>query len=390
MKTEKILIRDVVRIGVGRRSSLGWLMVSGPLIENSGAGEPDPGTIKTADRLIEGGGNTLMPGFIDLHTHGVMGHEFMEPDTNIWKRLSRDYATHGVTGLLASTWTASDKATSLVLETARNMMGTEEGAKILGVHLEGPYLNRSRAGAQDPLLIRTANRGEALKYLDTGLVKLVALAPEIEENQWLIRECVSRGITVSAGHTDASYEEMLVAADMGITQVTHCFNAMRPLNHRQPGTVGAALVLPQIRCELIADNIHIHPAVMKLLAMAKGLDCVILVTDSILGTGLPDGEILLEGQRVVLQNGAARLLDGTLAGSLLTMERGLRNFIQAVEIPLEQAWVCSSFNAARAIHIEQHKGSLKIGMDADLVMLNDHFDVQMTFVEGRIVFQAET
>lgn len=388
MENTKILFKDVLLIGGGHKAHKGWLLVSGGVIENYGAGEPAQVLQQCAERVVNGDGNALLPGFIDLHTHGAVGHEFMEPDPQTWQMLSRYYASHGVTGLLASTWTAGENAIQKVLSVAQNFMGHEEGSRVLGVHLEGPFLSRARAGAQDPGLIRIARRNEVIPYLESGLVRLIALAPEIEENQWLIEECKNRGITVSAGHTDATYEEMLKAVDKGVTQVTHCFNAMRPLNHREPGTVGAALTLPQVRCELIADNIHIHPAVMKLLLAAKGLDGIILITDSIMGAGMPDGEILLEGQKAVLKNGEARLLDGTLAGSLLSMENALKNFVQATGVSIDQAWVCSSLNAARALHINDRKGSLGIGKDADLVMLDDQYRVQMTMIEGKIVYQA--
>lgn len=388
MKNENIVIIDVVLVGGGHKAHKGWLLISGNQIENFGAGEPSQELIRSAGTVIDGEGNTLLPGFIDVHTHGALGHEFMEPDAATWQMLLHYYASHGVTSLLASTWTATEKAIDGVLSTARVVMGHEESTKILGVHLEGPFISRSRAGAQDPSLIRIASTREATKYLDSGLVRLVALAPEIEENQWLITECKNRGITVSAGHTDATYQDMLQAVEKGVTEVTHCFNAMRPLNHREPGTVGAAMVLPQIRCELIADNIHIHPAVMKLLANAKGLEKIILITDSIMGAGMPEGEILLEGQRAVIKNGEARLMDGTLAGSLLSMEKALQNFSIAVDEPLDRAWVCSSYNAARSIHVDDRKGSLGIGKDADLVLMNDRFEVLMTMVEGRIVYQA--
>ncbi|MRR29318.1 N-acetylglucosamine-6-phosphate deacetylase, partial [bacterium] len=292
MSEKRILIKNVQIIGGTNPLQQGWILVSGKVILEYGAGDPYPGLEENDQQVIDGTGYPIIPGLIDLHTHGAIGHEFMEPDPAVWQKLSKYYASHGTTGLLATSWTATAKDLHQVIETAKLVMGHEEGAKILGVHLEGPFINRARSGAQNPLLMRTAEKDEVTAYLDSGVVRLIALAPEIEENQWLISECVKRGISVSAGHTDASYEEMVKAAQMGVTQVTHCFNAMRPLNHRLPGTVGAALTLDEIRCELIADNIHIHPAVMKLLAKAKGLGGVILITDSIKPAVLPDSEMM--------------------------------------------------------------------------------------------------
>lgn len=387
MSETRVLVKNVHIIGCKFPVPRGWLLIEKKKITEVGVGDPLAGLEENVDEVVDGSGLTLMPGLIDLHTHGAMGHEFMEPDPDVWQDLSEYYALHGTTGLLATTWTASQEALLQVIETARQVMGHERGARILGVHLEGPFINPMRKGAQNPLLIRTATEGESQQYLESNVVKLIALAPEIPENRALIQACVQNGITVSAGHTDASYEEMVDAVDLGITQVTHCFNAMRPLNHRQPGTVGAALTLEGIRCELIADNIHVHPAVMKLMARARGLEGIILITDSIQPAGMVDGEYMLEGQKVALKNGEARLEDGTLAGSTLSLEKGLHHFIRATNETLEHAWVCASLNPATSIHLQESKGSIEPGKDADLVLLDSDFNVHLTMVEGSIVYR---
>ncbi len=383
----RILIKDTQIIGSPGSFTEGWILVIGEKIQEYGANDPYPGLEENVDEVFDGRGYTILPGFIDVHTHGAIGHEFMETNPAAWQALSKYYASHGTTGLLATGWTATKHDLARLIETAKKVMGHEEGAKILGVHLEGPFLNRARSGAQNPNLIRPAERAEVLPYLDSGIVKLIALAPEIEENKWLIEECVARGITVSAGHTDATYDEMLEATRMGVTQVTHCFNAMRPLNHRQPGTVGAALTLDELRCELISDNVHVHPAVIKLLARAKGLSGVILITDSIKPAGLSDGEVMVEGQKIIVWNGEARLEDGTLAGSTLSLEKGLANFILAAHESLDKAWVCATLNPARAIHMDESKGSIAAGKDADLVLLDRSFNVSMTMVAGKVVYR---
>ncbi|HXQ32943.1 MAG TPA: amidohydrolase family protein, partial [Anaerolineales bacterium] len=201
-----------------------------------------------------------------------------------------------------------------------------------------------------------------------------------------IEECVRRGITVSAAHTAANYEQMQKAVKHGITHLTHSYNAMQGLGHRELGTIGAAMTLPQINCELIADNIHVHPAAQRILVEVKGTSGVILITDAIRAAGLPDGEYMLDERSVHIQNGAVRLPDGTLAGSVLTMERALQNLCSATGRSLEEMWVTSSLNAARAIGVSSHKGSLEIGRDADLVLLDESFNVRLTFVKGEIVF----
>lgn len=362
----------------------GWLLAKGKRIHALGAGQAPE--FPSTTEVVDAGGRALLPGFIDLHVHGAMGQETMDASVEGLRQMAQFYARHGTTAFLATTWTATNEDILDVLQAARQVMEQGSGgARLLGVHLEGPYLNPERCGAQDVRLIRRAERQEALGWLDTGLVKLVALAPEFPENRWLIEECARRGVTVSAGHTAADYETMRQAAQLGVRQVTHCFNAMNPLGHRAPGAVGAALTLPEIQCELIADNIHVHPAVQKILIDVKTPGGVILITDALRGAGLPEGEYAIGDRTVTIRNREARLPDGTLAGSVLTMERALHNAMQASGLPLEEAWPMSSLNAARSIGVADRKGSLETGKDADLVILDSDFDVWMTVVEGEIV-----
>ena len=335
MNASRLFFGCQVITPMGLLSPLAWLRVEGSRIKDLGPGyapTPVPG-----EQMIDCQGGYLMPGFIDLHVHGALGHEVMDADPDGLREMARFYAAHGVTGFLATTWTASQTAIRKVLDALGPLTGPiPGGASLLGIHLEGPYLNPARCGAQDKALIRRANPTEAVEFLETGLVRLVALAPEFPENLWLVDECMRRGVTVSAGHSDATYEQMAAAIQHGLRQVTHCYNAMSPLHHRAPGVVGAALTFPEIRCELIADNIHVHPAAMQLALQAKGPDGVILITDAIRGTGLPEGEYPIDDhRRMTIKDHAARLPDGTLAGSVLTLERGLRNLAAAAKPPID-------------------------------------------------------
>ncbi len=370
--------------------SPGWLRVEGSRIESLGPGQPPMVEPGSAVQIIDCQGRFLMPGFIDLHVHGALGHEVMDASPDGLRTMARFYAAHGVTGFLATTWTASRAAIRRVLDILGPLAGPiPGGASLLGIHLEGPYLNPLRCGAQDKVLIRRADPTEAVEFLETGLVRLVALAPEFPENLWLVDECLRRGVTASAGHTDATYEQMAVAVQHGVRQVTHCYNAMSPFNHRAPGVVGAALSFPEIRCELIADNIHVHPAAMQLALKAKGPQGIILITDAIRGTGLPEGEYPIDDhRRMIIKDHAARLPDGTLAGSVLTLERGLVNLAAAANRPLAELWAASSHNAAQAIGLDQRKGSLQSGFDADLVLLDAEGNVKMTIVAGELVYTA--
>ena len=346
-----------------------------------GGGEPGE-----SPDCIDGKGLTLLPGFIDLHTHGAIGHEILGIDETGLQELSLYYAKHGVTGFLASPWTAPREVISDSLSTIRQVMGREKGAQILGAHLEGPWLNTVFSGAQDKELIRPADQDEAIAHLNSGIVKLVAVAPEITGNQWLIEECVRRGITVSAGHTNATYAEMQQAVTLGVRQVTHCFNAMSPLNHREPGVVGAALTLPELKCELIADTIHVHPVVLKLLYDIKGADGIILISDSTSAAGMPEGDYSFKGESVFVRDGAVRLHDGTLAGSTLALDKALKNFITATGRPLPELIPCSSTNAAAAIALGNSKGRVAAGFDADLILVDADLNVKMTMVSGNVVY----
>ncbi len=364
----------------------GWLLARDGKIVALGHGDAPEGV--DAEH-IDGSGKTLLPGFVDVHVHGGAGSEAMDATPDALRTMAQFYARHGVTSFLATTWTDSRERVQAALETIAAAQGRQpNGATIVGAHVEGPYLNPERCGAQSTTHIRRAERDEALAFLDTGVVRLMALAPEFPENHWLIRECVRRGITVSAAHTAATYEQMRAAVAMGLTHATHTGNAMTGLHHREPGTLGAVLTMPEINAELIADNIHIHPAVMNLFYRAKGASRLILITDAIRGAGMPDGEYPIDDRTITIRSGIARLPDGTLAGSTLTMERALRNLIAASGATLAEVWQTGSLNAARAVGISARKGSLEAGKDADLVLVDADINVHLTVAEGEVVYRS--
>lgn len=364
-----------------------WVRLADGKITDLGRNEPDelPG-----EQVIDAGGMRLLPGFVDVHVHGAVNYDTMDASPESLAAMARFYAAHGVTSFLATTWTDSHDNITRALENAKACLGPiEGGATLRGVHLEGPYLNPEKSGAQNTSHIRRATHEEALPWLNLDVIRLVSVAPEYEENHWFIRECAERNVTVSAAHTGATYEDIVAAVNMGLTHSTHTFNAMTGIHHRKPGVAGAVLTLPEINCELIADNIHVHPAIMRLIWNVKNFTGVILITDAVRAAGMPDGEYPVDERTVYVKDGVAQLEDGTLAGSTLTMDRGLRNFIAATRRPLEEVYEATSLNPAEAVGLDDVTGSIAVGKDADLVLLDDELNVCWTMAQGRMVYEAE-
>ncbi|MFQ3534564.1 MAG: N-acetylglucosamine-6-phosphate deacetylase [Aggregatilineales bacterium] len=361
-----------------------WLVIDGPRIAKVGVGEMPP----CEDALyIDGRGGYLLPAFIDMHVHGAAGADTMDATPEALRHIARFLAAHGVAYFLATTITASRQAISSALHNAAAHLGAQpDGATLLGVHLEGPYINTKARGAQPAEHIRLAEPAEYEDWLALDVIRQVTVAPEFVENHAFIRACAQRGIVVSLGHTQATYEQALAAVSIGARQVTHTYNAMTGLHHRAPGVVGAALTCDALLCELIADNLHVHPAAMKLLVRAKGTSGVIAITDAIRATGVGEGESELGGQIVYVRDGKATLADGTLAGSILTMDAALRNLRAATGLPIEALAPIFSTNAARQLGLAKRKGILHTGYDADLVLLDASAHVVMTFAEGHLIY----
>lgn len=335
---------------------------------------------------------TLIPGFIDVHAHGGNGFDVMDGDEASLVGIAQYYSRFGVTSFLPSTWTDTPENTLNALEAIKGLQNKQiPGATILGAHLEGPFLNAEKCGAQHADYIRRAGKREGNQYLDLDVIRLLAIAPEFSQNQWLITEAVKRGITVSVAHSSSKYDEIRFATTLGLSHATHTYNAMTPLHHREPGAVGAILSIDNITCELIADLIHIHPAALDIVWRAKGKDNVVLITDSTKLAGMPDGDYHFSHQDVEMIDGTIRIkYSGTLAGTTLTMNQALRNFMYATGEPLENVWQTTSWNPARVANVIDRKGSITIGKDADLVLVDDDMNVYMTVVEGRVVYQRPT
>lgn len=347
---------------------------------------------------FDANGCVVLPGFIDLHIHGSAGHDTMDATPESLPAISRFLARHGVTGFTPTTMTAphpptlaavQNVAAALAAALAARPAAPMPGASILGVHLEGPYISPHFPGAQAKENIRPANLAEFGELLAAGPIKLITLAPEEPGADGLIEAALAAGIRVIIGHSAASYAQAIASFDRGVSQATHTFNAMTGLHHRQPGVVGAVLTDDRIFAQLIADTVHVHPAAMAVLAQCKGPDRLLLITDAIRATGLPDGESELGGQPVFVRDGQCRLADGTLAGSILTMDAALRHFLAATGWPLEKAWPVTSRTPAAALGIDDEYGIIAPGYRANLVILDDNLEVVATIVGGQIVYLRE-
>ncbi|GLB59817.1 N-acetylglucosamine-6-phosphate deacetylase [Cytobacillus sp. NCCP-133] len=337
---------------------------------------------------------TISPGFIDVHIHGVGGADTMDATPEALTTMATVLPEEGTTSFLATTITQEKEKIEAALTNAalyQKEQNSSGKAEVIGIHLEGPFINESKAGAQprnhilDPdieLFKRWQNKAN-----DT--IKLITLAPEKADGYEFIRYLSKNGVVASIGHSDALYTEMEQAAKAGATQVTHLFNGMRGLHHREPGVAGGALLLKELIVEMIADGIHVRPEMIKLALNAKGLDGMILITDSMRAKCLKNGHYDLGGQNVTVENGQALLEDGTLAGSILKMKDSIQNMIDFTDITLMEAVRLASSNPAKQLNIYDRKGSISEGKDADLVVLDKNLEVSMTFCRGVKAFERE-
>ena len=360
----------------------GDLHIIGEQIGHVGAANVD----KTGATL-DATGCYVLPGFIDVHVHGGDGYDTMDATAEGLTAMATFFARHGVTAFLATTMTAPHadirRAVAAVGQWGQQITG---GARIIGVHVEGPYISLKFPGAQPAEFIRPPSVDEFAELLAAGPVRMMTLAPEVKGSAELITAARQQGVIAVWGHTDATYERCVQAAAWGVTQATHTYNAMSGLHHRKPGVLGATLTLDSIYAQLIADNIHVHPAAMNVLARCKGVDRTVLITDAMRAAGLPEGEYDLGGQPVTVKDGSCRLADGTLAGSILTMERALGNFMAATGLSLAAAWPTTSRTPAQSLGLDQHYGALQPGYQADIVLLDPQLQVVATVVGGQIVY----
>ncbi|QGQ95208.1 N-acetylglucosamine-6-phosphate deacetylase [Paenibacillus psychroresistens] len=337
---------------------------------------------QSPEYIVDLAGHKVIPGMIDVHVHGGNGFDVMKPTYANLDGMSRFHAEHGTTSFLATTGAGTKEQVFTALNNIYEAYSAGlTGAELLGVHLEGPYLSPKRKGAFMTEHLRVPDLAEMQAYLDVSgnIIKLVTLAPEIKSGFELAAYLLNRGIQVSIGHSDATYDEVAKAVELGCLHSTHHFNGMRPFHHREPGVAGAGLIIPEFVVELIADGIHVHPAGVRLLFAVKTPQNVCVVTDAVAYAGLPDG--IYEESTVM--DGIIHLTGtDTLAGSSLTMIQALRNVITFTGLPLETILPSFTIVPARKSGVEQRKGSLAVGKDADFILLDDELHIHDTYIKG--------
>lgn len=322
------------------------------------------------EEVLDAAGGYLLPGFVDVHVHACQGHDAMRGEADI-RAMSRSLRAMGVAAFLPTTMSASQADTRGAVASIRAVMECPEprGAKVLGAHMEAPFLAEGKCGAQrkEFFLDPSMEALEGLTGGDVGAVRVITMAPERPGSEAFIRQASARGITVSMGHTNADAGQVHDAASWGASHVTHTFNAQTPLHHREPGVPGAALVDDRLYCEMICDGVHLHPDIIRLIVRAKGPDKAVMITDAMEAAGMPDGQYDLGGQQVFVRGAEARLASGTLAGSVLTMSTALRNMIHRFGFaPVDAVRMCTQ-TPAESIG-ERLAGRIRVGAPAPLTL----------------------
>ncbi|HEY1481975.1 MAG TPA: N-acetylglucosamine-6-phosphate deacetylase [Candidatus Acidoferrum sp.] len=362
-----ILIRDGVIEAIGPRDDL---------------------TLPQDAQEIQASGKIAVPGFIDVHIHGAGGHDVMEGTDEALSAVARTLAAHGTTSFVATTVTASPDAICASAEgIARyitlQQQAEDNRAQVLGVHFEGPFISPVRRGVHPTEWITLPSAGLLQRFTDAagGYAQILTIAPELLGAMPCIDAARKAGLVVAIGHTDATYEQARAAIAHGARHAVHVYNAMRPFTHRDSGVIGAVLTSPDVTAELIADGVHVDETAMRILLQAKGAAGVILISDGISATGMPDGKYTLGTFEVTVAGGVCRNAEGKLAGSTLTLDRALRNIVN-LGIPLPDALRMLTLNPATLLGIEFKKGSLRTGADADILLLDESLNVTQTWARG--------
>lgn len=357
----------------------GYIIINNNKIENVQSGSNSGG-----DSVYDYQNAYILPGFIDIHIHGGYGEDAMDASFEGLKHLSKSLLSEGTTSFLPTTMTQSNENIIQALQNIKNVHNDEyEGAEILGVHLEGPFISEEKIGAQNPKYVQQPNVEQLKTFQEQSgdLIKIITFAPEKKGAKEMIESFPE--IIFSIGHSAATYEQAEQAVANGARHITHLYNGSSGFQHREPGVVGMALTNDNIHTELIVDGLHAHPASVKLAITAKGNEKFYLITDAMRAKGKPDGVYDLGGQAVTVKDGEARISSGALAGSVLKMNHGLKQLLEYSGKDLSELWRVTSLNQAIALKIDDSKGSIKEGKDADIVILDENFEVISTIKSGK-------
>ena len=352
------------------------------------------------DQIIDVDGRYISPGFIDIHSHGGGGHDFMDGTVEAIIGAARSHVPFGTTTILPTTVTSTwDELDSMLEQFARAQERIEDGPNIAGVHLEGPYFSMEQRGAQDPRYIKDPDPNEYRRVAEhTDLVKRWTIAPELPGALEMGRFLSERGILCSIGHSNAIYEEVVAAVESGYSLVTHLFSGMssvRRINaYRYAGVLESAFLLDDLTVEIIADGVHLPKSLLQLTYKVKGPSAICLVTDSMRGAGMPEGESILgslsDGQKVIIEDGVAKLLDrSAFAGSVCTADRLVRTMVKVAEVPLPDAVRMATLTPAKVLNLDHRKGKLAADMDADIVVFDSNIDMFLVLVGGQVCFDAK-
>ncbi|MFW5894525.1 MAG: N-acetylglucosamine-6-phosphate deacetylase [Bacillota bacterium] len=345
------------------------------------------------NRTIDGEGNYLAPGMIDIHNHGNTGYDTMDATPEALESIATYHLKNGVTGYLATTVTSPHDllvdAIDNVIEFQKHQAFDDPIATLLGIYFEGPFFNAKKKGAQPEKDIQSPDLDTLKTYIDRSpeTFKVVALAPELDGALEMVEYLNQQGIQSAFAHTDATYEETMKGIDAGIRIATHMYNGMRGFTHREPGALGAALTDDRVVSELIVDGVHLHKAAVDLALKTKGVERLVLISDAMRAAGLEDGSYELGGQTVVTKDGQARLDDGTIAGSTLDLNQAVKHVIKNHHVTIEDAFKMASLNPAKVIGLDDQLGSIEAAKRADLVFMNDAFDVIRVFKAGQEVYR---
>lgn len=380
-----LLIRNCRRYDATETSASDWVRIENGAIAEIGSGEAAP----PAERVLDGGGRLLAPGFIDVHIQGAGGADVLDATPEALSTIARTCARTGVTSYLATTVYKHGKD-NRHLEVASECVGRDlGGARLLGIHLEGPFISARKRGMIQPDCLTEPSEEALDAILDrTGDgLRMMTVAPELPGGLELARALVDRGIVASLGHTHATYEETLRGFDAGIDHVTHFFNAMPSLHHRDPGPLAAIFERPDVTVQVITDGVHLHPSVVRLSFGALGAERFVTITDGMQALGLPDGEYLYNSLEYEAREGTARYKDGTLIGTALGLNQMLTRLMEFTGCSQATAIRTVTENAAAVLGLDHKTGSIQVGYDADLVLLEDDLSVHTTVVAGEIVYQ---